>query len=77
MFLLVPACPGSPGQRAVKRSIVCVCVCVCVSFASFSLSSAKTSPLLQGAFAAPVNPHYRDELTPSLAAVYRRACFAL
>ena len=23
---LVPACPGSPGQRVVKR--VCVCVCV-------------------------------------------------
>ena len=26
---LVPAHPGRPGQRAVKR--VCVCVCVCVS----------------------------------------------
>jgi len=26
MFLLVPAHPGSPGQRAVKRSCVCVCV---------------------------------------------------
>ena len=26
--LLVPADPGSPGQRAVKR--VCVCVCVCI-----------------------------------------------
>ena len=26
---LVPAYPGSPGQRAVKR--VCVCVCVCVA----------------------------------------------
>jgi len=25
---LVPAHPGSPGQRAVKR--VCVCVCVCI-----------------------------------------------
>jgi len=25
---LVPAHPGSPGQRAVKR--VCVCVCMCV-----------------------------------------------
>jgi len=24
---LVPAHPGSPGQRAIKR--VCVCVCVC------------------------------------------------
>ena len=27
---LVPAHPGSPGQRAVKRTCVCVCVCVCV-----------------------------------------------
>ena len=26
MFLLLPAHPGSPGQRAVKRSCVCVCV---------------------------------------------------
>jgi len=27
---LVPAHPGSLGQRAVKRVCVCVCVCVCV-----------------------------------------------
>ena len=27
---LVPAQPGSPGERAVKRVCVCVCVCVCV-----------------------------------------------
>ena len=27
---LVPAHPGSPGKRAIKR--VCVCVCVCVTF---------------------------------------------
>ena len=26
MFLLVPAHPGRPGQRAVKRLCVCVCV---------------------------------------------------
>jgi len=26
---LVPAHPGSPGQRAIKRVCVCVCVCVC------------------------------------------------
>jgi len=26
---LVPADPGSPGKRAVKRVCVCVCVCVC------------------------------------------------
>ena len=28
MFLLVPAYPGSPGQKAVIRLCVCVCVCV-------------------------------------------------
>jgi len=27
---LVPAHPGSPGQRAVKRVCLCLCVCVCV-----------------------------------------------
>ena len=27
---LVPAHPGSPGQKAVKRVCVCDCVCVCV-----------------------------------------------
>ena len=27
---LLPAHPGSPGQRAVKRAHVCVSVCVCV-----------------------------------------------
>ena len=31
---LVPAHPGGPGQRAVKR--VCVCVCVCSSSSSSS-----------------------------------------
>ena len=30
MFLLVPAHPGRPGQRAVKR--LCVCVCMHASF---------------------------------------------
>jgi len=28
MFLLVPAYPDSPAQKAVKRLCVCVCVCV-------------------------------------------------
>ena len=27
---LVPAHPGSPGQRAVKRLCVSVCLCVCL-----------------------------------------------
>ena len=31
MFLLVPAYPGSPGQRDVKRLCVCVRACVRVS----------------------------------------------
>ena len=35
---LVPAYPGSPGQRAVKR--VCVCVCVCEYLAELQ---ARTS----------------------------------
>ena len=31
---LLPAHPGSPGKRAVKRVCVCVCVCVVLCFAS-------------------------------------------
>ena len=27
---LVPAHPGSPGKRAVKRVCACACACVCV-----------------------------------------------
>ena len=34
---LVPAHPGSPGQRAVK--CVCVCVCVCVTYIGDTVSS--------------------------------------
>ena len=29
MFLLVPAHPGSPGQRAVKRLLLLLCCCCC------------------------------------------------
>jgi len=29
MFLLVPAYPGSPGQKAIKRLCVCVLLIVC------------------------------------------------
>ena len=39
-YYLVPADPGSPGQRAVKQ--VCVCVCVCVSFSAL-YQSDKTA----------------------------------
>ena len=38
VFLLVPAYPGSPGQKAVKRLCVCVCVCVCVAPRSHAAS---------------------------------------
>jgi len=31
VFLLVPAYPGCPRPKAVKRLCVCVCVCVCTS----------------------------------------------
>ena len=37
MFLLVPAHPGRPGQRAVKRLCVCVCVCDRPSIKFFDL----------------------------------------
>ena len=37
--LLVPAHPGSPGKRAVKR--VCVCVCECLSL-TFDQTSGMT-----------------------------------
>ena len=41
---LVPADPGSPGKRAVKR--VCVCVCVCVCFVPHSITRRLPPPLL-------------------------------
>ena len=41
MFLLVPAYPGSLGQKAVKRLCVCVCACVraCVRVCILNASS--------------------------------------
>ena len=38
LTFLVPAHPGSPGKRAVKR------VCVCVNTISYVLMTAKSSP---------------------------------
>jgi len=32
-ILLVPAYPGCPGKKAIKRLCVCVCVCVCACVA--------------------------------------------
>jgi len=40
---LVPAHPGSPGQRAVKRVCVCVCVRVCVCLCACVLLTIKCS----------------------------------
>jgi len=37
LFLLVPAYPGSPGPKAVKR--LCVCVCVCTNIVHIHYSS--------------------------------------
>ena len=37
---LLPAHPGSPGQRAVKRVCVCVCVCVYVGLAMLLLADS-------------------------------------
>ena len=43
MFLLVPAYPGSPGQKAVKR----LCVCVCIFDVSKTLSDLGHNILLK------------------------------
>ena len=37
---LVPAHPGSPGQRAIKRVCVCVCVCVITGYGDMAVSNA-------------------------------------
>jgi len=39
---LVPAHPGSPGKRAVKR----MCVCVCVNKKLLSMANIPESPLM-------------------------------
>ena len=43
---LVPAHPGSPGQRAVKR----VCVCVCVNVEPWCIPTFTSKPLLLPVF---------------------------
>ena len=42
LTVLVPAHPGSPGQRAVK--CVCVCVCVCKSTIDIDTDTDPTGP---------------------------------
>jgi len=39
---LVPADPGSPGQRAAKRVCVCVCVCVCYCYSRPTFHGVRT-----------------------------------
>jgi len=53
---LVPAHPGSPGQRAVKR--VCVCVYVCVCHAAYYRAAWRGTYLLWSRRLAPqsLNP---------------------
>ena len=59
---LVPAHPGSPGQRAVKRVCVCVCVCVArVSAASCSHVNTDMFVVLQ-IIIMPIYTFYRGGL---------------
>jgi len=57
---LVPAHPGSPGKRAVKRVCVCVCVCVCVrqQDKDFKFSDFRTTRTTV------LRPLYRLAVTP-------------
>jgi len=48
---LVPAHPGSPGKRAIKR----VCVCVCVTLSALSLLTVSLVSLLHAA--SPLHPN--------------------
>jgi len=49
---LVPAYPGSPGQRAVKRVCVCVCVCIYLLVSERLTTSQRWS---HGATSSPCN----------------------
>ena len=65
MFLLVPAYPGSPRQKAVKR--LCVCVCVCVCFFPLSLHTIIIAEMLPT-----VGEHRRTDNHHSWDAAYWR-----
>ena len=45
-YFLVPAHPGSPGQRAVKRVCVCVCVEICTIHYSSEISCFVTTDMM-------------------------------
>ena len=55
---LVPAYPGSPGQRAVKRECVCVCVCLCVCVCGKLLCNGRVSVRLRS-IDKPASKHQR------------------
>ena len=40
---LLPAHPGSPGQRAVKRVCVCMCVCAAVTVDSSHMNASSSA----------------------------------
>jgi len=48
MFLLVPAYPGSPGQKAVKR--LCVCVCYALANCVICITAVERLSLLDWQF---------------------------
>jgi len=56
---LVPANPGSPGQRAVKRVCGSVCVCVCVCLSVYSDVPVTVSRCLCINRATPAGPQLR------------------
>ena len=50
MFLLVPAYPGSPGQKAIKQLCVCVCVCYALANCVICITAVERLSLLNWQF---------------------------
>jgi len=48
---LVPACPGSPGKRAVKRVYVCMYVFACIKLFNHQVAPAELEAVLVSHFA--------------------------
>jgi len=61
---LVPAHPGSPGQRAIK----CVCVCVCVMILIAFFSAFVNVPLFAGVKTSSMRPEQRGPTYDAVAA---------
>ena len=69
---LVPAHPGSPGKRAVKR------VCVCLLPLQLILKTGRFSPLISGMTGHPdKNPVYIDVPATRSGCVYKPVCESL